>query len=230
MTPVVICFLGTHDLYFFLLQAFLQACRSFIIYQGLAVDSEVVFNQVAKFLVSLPLHATGWTWFFNKHGGVLAPVDMYNRYFSKIKFTCPVFLKQRFIKSQPGINIPSMVLQTPPSGFSWLGISRVLQESWWTRMLCKRSMRKPVTRSCVWFFLVVFCELIAKFLIEMEGMTLAMQKWQSISTSIYFSMQLFFTNNWLDLLQVTTKKVFAVLYKTISDRLLSKSIDSNNGH
>lgn len=42
-------------------------------------------------------------------------------------------------------------------------------------MLCKRSMRKPVTRSCVWFFLVVFCELIAKFLIEMEGMTLAMQ-------------------------------------------------------
>ena len=26
------------------------------------------------------------------------------------------------------------------------------------------------------------------------------------------------------------KKLFAVLYKTISDRLLSKSIDSNNGH
>jgi len=34
-----------------------------------------------------------------------------------------------------------------------------------------------------------------QFPVEMEGMTLAMQKRQSLSTSIYFSVQWFFTNN-----------------------------------
>lgn len=85
-----------------------------------------------------------------------------------------------------------------------------------------------MTRSCVWFFLVVFCELIAKFLIEMEGMTLAMQN-GNLYLHLFFQRAVVFHQQLTRFAASNKKKLFAVLYKTISDRL-RKSIDSNNGH
>ena len=193
MTPVLICFLGTHDLYFFLLQAFLQACRSFIIHQVLAVDSEVVFNQVAKFLVSLPLHATGWTWFFKKHGGVLAPVDMY-RYISKIKFTCPVFFNRGLLNLSPASTFHQWYFKRHQAAFPRLEFPEFCRNLGGQGCFAKDPWESQWLGHVFGFSLLCFASWLHNFLLRWK-----VWHWlckMAIYIYIYFfSVQLFFTNN-----------------------------------
>lgn len=213
---------------FFCFRLFLQACRSFIIYQGLAVDSEVVFNQVAKFLVSPPLHATGWTCFFKKHGGVLAPVDMY-RYSSKIKFICHVFFSRGLLNLSLASTFHQWYFKRHQAAFPRLEFPEFCRNLGGQGCFAKDPWESQWLGHVFGFSSLCFASWLAISCWDGRYDTGYAKK--AIFIYIYlFQRAVVFHQQLTRFAASNNKKVFAVLYKTISDRLLSKSIDSNNGH